>query len=140
MKLTNESAWNAQVGLLKKALSVIGPKRRDYSGVNEPLSNFYKSTFFGVEPWRGALIRLSDKLSRIQQLAEKAGRGEVRDESLIDTAADAVNYVFLVLGLILEAAPEETTHSLLDELLRWSEADWPRLAEPPRLPSMEEIA
>ncbi|MDR7534531.1 MAG: hypothetical protein QN162_14515, partial [Armatimonadota bacterium] len=80
MKLTNEQAWYVQEAVMKKALAVLGPKRRDYSGGGAPFDNFYKSQFFGVPAWKGALIRLSDKLSRIDQLAQKAGVGEVRDE------------------------------------------------------------
>lgn len=117
MRLTNTEAWDMHIGLLHQALRVIGPKRRDYSGGKEPFSNFYKSEFFGIPAWQGALVRLSDKLSRLYQVALKGGAGEVADESLIDTSGDAINYVGLCLGLIIEAMPDEAGRRLLDKII-----------------------
>jgi len=129
MRLTNKQAWLTQEAVMKKALAVLGPKRRDYSGAGNPFDNFYKSEFFGVPAWKGALIRLSDKLSRIDQLAQKAGVGEVKDESLVDTVADAVNYACIILGLVIESLPDDmAARRLVAELCAYAEEyPWPTL-------------
>ena len=122
MKLTNQAAWDAQVALMRRALNLVAPKRHDYSGNDEPFANFNKSVLVGVEPWRGALARLFDKLSRLEQLAACDGQGQVKDESLVDTAADAVNYVCIAFCLILESLPEAEAHKVLgvlDKVPKW---------------------
>ena len=125
MKLDNEQAWLVQEAVLKRALEVLLPKRRDYSG-DEPFANFYSSEVLGVSAWRSALVRLLDKISRMRRLAEAGGVGAVVDESLVDTAADAVNYVCIALGLILEAMPDENARPLLDRLVSYARlTPWP---------------
>ncbi len=124
MRLTHTQAWQLQLGLIKRALAIVGPKRRDYSG-DQPFRNFYASEQFGVAPWRGALVRLPDKLSRLARLAEQGGRGQVSGESLLDTAADALNYTAIAVGLILEAVPESQARRLLRTAERWAEEPWP---------------
>lgn len=116
MKLTSQQARDTHQFLFARAWEIMAPKRNDYSGNDVPFANFHKSELFGVAPWRGALIRLSDKLSRIMRLAEQGGQGQVKDESLIDTAADALNYVAITFGLILEAIPEEEAQRILDRI------------------------
>jgi hypothetical protein len=123
-RLTHAQAWTLQVGLFKRALAIVGPKRHDYSG-DQPFRNFYASEQFGVAPWRGALVRLSDKLSRLARLAERGGSGHVNDESLLDTAADALNYTTIAVGLILEAVPDRYARRLLRAASQWADAPWP---------------
>ena len=113
MRLTPEQAKATHRFLFARAWEIMAPKRNDYSGNDVPFANFHKSEMFGVAPWRGTLIRLSDKLSRIMRLAEQGGAGQVKDESLVDTAADALNYVAITFGLILEAIPEEDAARVL---------------------------
>jgi len=125
MQLTHNEALVVQRAAFKLALSLVGPKRRDYSGTADPFANLRTAELAGVEPWRGALVRLLDKLSRLRRLAEAGGRGAVSDESLLDTAADALNYVCIALGLIVETLPEANAQALLgtarslDASLRW---------------------
>lgn len=116
MRLSNHDAITVQVGLVVKAFSVLLPKRRDYSGDQDPYANFRRSELFNVPPWVGALIRLTDKLSRLYHLVMRGGQGEVSDESLIDTAADALNYLGIAFGLMLEALPEHAAASILQQL------------------------
>lgn len=124
LRLSHAFAWQLQIGLFKRALAIVGPKRRDYSG-DQPFRNFYASEQFGVAPWRGTLVRLSDKLSRLCRLAEQGGSSHVEDESLLDTAADALNYVAIAVGLILEAVPEDLAQALLETATDWAEGPWP---------------
>ena len=116
MKFSPEMAQYAQDALFHKALALIGPKRADYSGSADPFANFRSSETIGVEAWRGAMVRWLDKIQRMRQLAEKGGTGEVKSESLIDTAADALNYCAITLALIIESLPEENAQRMLTAL------------------------
>jgi hypothetical protein len=101
MKLTQEGALEVHNQMLATASDVLLRKRQDYSGKEDPFRNFRKSAMFGVEPWRGVLVRITDKLSRLESIAE-TGKRLVDDESLFDTAGDVVNYTGILLGLIVE--------------------------------------
>lgn len=94
--MSPQQALAEQERLFARALEIVKVKRDDYSGPADPFLNFRQSKFWGVEPWRGAAIRLMDKLSRFQQLASHDGNGQVKDESIEDTVVDALNYVCIV--------------------------------------------
>jgi len=116
MKFSNGMAQTAQEMLFHKALAITGPKRRDYSGSDSPFANFYNSQAVGVPAWQGAMVRLMDKVVRIANLAQVGGTGEVKDESLLDTAADLLNYTVISLCLIIESLPEEKAMSMMTSL------------------------
>ena len=60
----------------------------------------------GVEPWKGILVRMSDKWARIVQLSTK--EAAVKDETIEDTLLDLANYALLcILVRRLPPAPEE---------------------------------
>jgi hypothetical protein len=49
-----------------------------------------------------------DKVSRMVRFAELSGNMKVKDESLIDTAVDLINYACIAFGLIIESlSPED---------------------------------
>ena len=100
--LTQQEAVELQAYIISKANSIVLAKRHDYSGPADPFGNFRKSALFGIEPWRGVLVRLTDKLSRIESITAGGGKQQVADESLWDTFADAVNYVCILGGLVAE--------------------------------------
>lgn len=116
MKFSPQMAQYAQDALFAKAQALIGPKRADYSGDADPFANFRSSATIGVEPWRGAMVRWLDKIQRMRQLAEKGGEGQVKAESLVDTAADALNYCAITLALIIESLPEENAQAMCSAL------------------------
>ena len=100
--LTQLGAVRLQEYIIDKANSIVLAKRHDYSGPTDPFGNFRKSALFGVEPWKGVMVRLTDKLSRIESITNAGGKQQVPDESLWDTFADAVNYVCILGGLVAE--------------------------------------
>ena len=102
--ITPKQALDAQVNIFARSIEIIKAKRVDYSGDADPFANFRLSQFWGVEPWKGAAIRMMDKLSRLRQLFAKNGEGMVKDESIQDTIVDAINYLVIILLLWLEAA------------------------------------
>ena len=83
-------------------------KDNDYAG-GEPLSNFKKCEQFGIPAWKGCLIRLSDKYSRIISLISKDGQHKVTDESLEDTLKDLAVYSIITLALLKETKPTVDT-------------------------------
>jgi len=85
--------------LLDQMAGLHSRKNADYSG-GDPLSNLRACERFGVEPWRGVLVRMSDKWARITNLANKAA--EVTDETLEDTLMDLSVYALLCIVLLRE--------------------------------------
>ena len=84
--------------LLEEIAELHSRKNHDYAKTSEPLSNFTRSRALGVEPWRGVLVRMSDKWSRIEQLA---GGKKAKNESLRDSLVDLAVYA-LIDVLLLE--------------------------------------
>lgn len=84
--------------LLDKLAKLHSSKNRDYAEEEDALSNLHECKGLGVEPWKGVLVRLSDKWSRIKNFARRETL-EVEDESFIDTLLD--NAVYSLLAVIL---------------------------------------
>ncbi len=99
--MTQGEAVRLQDYIMAHALEIMGGKRRDYSGKEDPFRNLRSAEALGVEPWRGTFVRLMDKVSRIRSITEAGGQMEVQ-ESLIDTFADIVNYTCIAAGLVWE--------------------------------------
>jgi len=91
--------------LLEEMRRIHDKKNSDYSKSGDPLSNFRLCEDFGIPAWMGVIVRISDKYSRITQLASKILQGEnaaVKDESLKDTLIDLANYSLLAIILLEE--------------------------------------
>jgi hypothetical protein len=86
--------------LLEEIAELHSRKNHDYSKTTEPLSNFTRSKDLGVEPWRGVLVRMSDKWSRIEELSK--GK-EPKNESLRDSLIDNAVYSLLCVLLLEDA-------------------------------------
>jgi hypothetical protein len=79
-------------------------KNSDYSSDTDPLSNLRRSETFSIPAWKGVLVRMSDKWSRIEQLAG-GKEAHVKDEALEDTLLDLANYALLCIVLREEHRP-----------------------------------
>jgi hypothetical protein len=67
---------------------------------NDPLANIRNgATFVGIEPWKGAMVRLSDKVTR---LATFNATGRLGHEGVEDTLLDLASYSLLALLLYQE--------------------------------------
>jgi len=90
--------------LLKKMAEVHSAKNHDYAMGGDPLSNFKLAGAFGVPPFVGVMVRMSDKWSRLISLIQKgrAGNPEVKEESIEDTLLDLANYALLAIILLRE--------------------------------------
>jgi len=83
--------------ILEEMKELHNRKNADYAD-NDPLSNLKLSQMAGIEPWRGVVVRLGDKYSRLCNFARK-GKFEVKDENVEDTLMD--NAIYSILCLIL---------------------------------------
>jgi len=83
--------------LLKELAELHSNKNHDYAG-DDPLSNFLLSEKMGIPAWKGCLVRMSDKISRLWSFASK-DKFLVKDESVIDTAKDLAIYSLLLILL-----------------------------------------
>lgn len=73
-------------------------KSSDYGHV-DPLSNLRAAANFGVDPWIGTLLRMSDKVARLQKAARG---GTMTNESVRDSLLDLASYSLLALILYEE--------------------------------------
>lgn len=88
----------AFVALIDEIKAIHDSKSHDYAGT-DPLSNLRMCEAFGIPAWKGVLVRLSDKYSRLAQLA---GGKEPKHESLRDTLIDNAVYSLLAVNLLDE--------------------------------------
>lgn len=85
--------------LLRQIGELHDKKQRDYGSDNDPFANVRASKEFGVKPWVGAMIRLNDKVHRLEQFACK---GELANESAEDSMMDIAVYALIALILYRE--------------------------------------
>lgn len=85
--------------LLENLRALHAKKAKDYGSDVDPLANVRASSLFGVRPWIGALIRLNDKVVRLQTFATK---GVLQNESAKDSMLDIAAYSLLAYILYEE--------------------------------------
>jgi hypothetical protein len=77
-------------------------KAADYGSARDPLKNIRSGAeFVGIEPWRAAMVRIADKVSR---LATHNRTGSLENEGVEDTLLDLASYAILALVLYRELA------------------------------------
>ena len=75
-------------------------KSHDYGSSHDPLANIRNGAeFVGIEAWKGAMVRLSDKVTR---LATYNRTGSLHFEGVEDTLLDLSSYALLALVLYRE--------------------------------------
>ena len=82
--------------LLQQIGALHDKKQGDYGSDSDPFANVRASVEWGVPGWVGALIRLNDKVKRLQAFARK---GSLANESAEDSLLDIA--VYSLIGLIL---------------------------------------
>ena len=90
MNLSKEQFLQAIKNIFTECHSVVVRKNNDYAGNTDPLANFRT---FG---WKGVVVRLSDKMSRLVTFYNKPELS-VKDESIEDTLQDLINYAAICL-------------------------------------------
>jgi hypothetical protein len=105
----------AFIQLLREIEALHDSKSADYAG-EDPMSNLRMCEAMGIPAWKGVLVRLTDKWSRLQQLSSgKTPKHESMRDSLMDNAV----YSLLCINLIDEATnaastPAQTTKATTD--------------------------
>lgn len=85
--------------LLKEAGDLHDKKQQDYGKDDDPFANVRSSQEWGIDPWVGAVVRLNDKVKRLQSLAKK---GELANEAAIDSFMDIAVYALIARVLYEE--------------------------------------
>lgn len=92
----------AFLSLLDEVAAMHLTKSHDYGSADDPLANIRNgAAFVGIEPWRAAMVRLSDKVTR---LASYNRTGRLHHESVEDSLLDLASYALLTLLLFREYA------------------------------------
>lgn len=94
-------------GILTEALELHTLKSKDYGSDSDPYANVRASEEFGVEAWKGGLLRANDKVVRLKQFARK---GVLANESAEDSMKDLVVYFTIILMLYRQASQEVTSN------------------------------
>ena len=90
----------AYFDLLDRMKALHSSKSRDYGSEHDPLANIRNGALFvGIEPWKGAMVRLSDKVTR---LATFNRTGRLEHEGVEDNLMDLASYALLALLLFRE--------------------------------------
>jgi len=87
--------------LLDKMKEIHSNKNHDYSGEGDPFRNFRMSEEMGIPSWKGCLIRMGDKYSRLCSFAKKQ-EYKVKDENIEDTLMDLAIYSLIDIILYKE--------------------------------------
>ena len=82
--------------LLRELGDLHDQKQADYGKDDDPFANVRASQEWGVQPWVGAMIRLTDKVRRLQRYAEK---GSLANEGVEDSLKDISVYALIALVL-----------------------------------------
>lgn len=99
--MTRERLFALHTELCDKALSIMRAKNLDYTAGGNPFVNFKNAEVLGVPGELGLLIRVMDKMMRIQSFIRN-GALAVKSEPVEDAIIDIMNYMILLAGMIEE--------------------------------------
>lgn len=99
-----KSMFNDKTALdiLDNMQKVYEAKDNDYSATGLPMGNLRKCEDADIDAWRGCLVRIGDKMSRLENFL-KEKQYLVISEKAEDTVIDLANYAILMSCLIEEA-------------------------------------
>ena len=99
------------LNILDNMQAVYEAKDSDYSASGLPMGNLRKCEDAGIEAWRGCLVRIGDKMSRLENFL-KEKEYLVISEKAEDTVIDLANYAILMSCLIEEIKPPHSDYYL----------------------------
>lgn len=86
--------------LLEELRTLHLSKSQDYGSENDPLANIRQGAeFVGIEPWRGCMVRVADKVQRLRTYCRT---GRLVHEGVRDTLLDLAAYSLLAIVLFDE--------------------------------------
>jgi hypothetical protein len=89
--------------------SVYEAKDSDYSATGLPMVNLRKCEDAGIDAWRGCLVRIGDKMSRLENFLNEKDY-KVVSEKAEDTIVDLANYAILMSCLVEEVKKPHSDH------------------------------
>ena len=92
---------NTALDILDNMQAVYEAKDNDYSATDLPMGNLRKCEEAGIDAWRGCLVRIGDKMSRLENFLKKK-EYLVISEKAEDTVIDLANYAILMSCLLEE--------------------------------------
>ena len=86
--------------LLEEVRQLHLSKSQDYGSESDPLANIRQGAeFVGIEPWRGCMVRVADKVQRLKTYCRT---GRLVHEGVRDTLLDLAAYSLLAIVLFDE--------------------------------------
>ena len=74
-------------------------KGQDYGTKRDTFANVRSAEEFGLEAWKGAILRANDKMARLKAFCVN---GKLANESVEDSLLDLANYAMIALVLFRE--------------------------------------
>jgi hypothetical protein len=100
--MTRDELLQLHFDTCKAAQAIMESKNQDYTcGDADVFANFRASAMFGVPPALGILLRITDKLKRVESFVRN-GTLAVKSESVDDAIGDVINYMILLKGVCQE--------------------------------------
>jgi hypothetical protein len=100
---------NTALDILDNMQAVYEAKDSDYSATGLPMGNLRKCEDAGIDAWRGCLVRIGDKMSRLENFLKEKDY-LVISEKAEDTVVDLANYAILMSCLIEEIKPPHSRY------------------------------
>ena len=96
--MTNEEQSKRFYELLKTIKNLHDAKKHDYGAKEDIFANFRLSALTGISPWKGSVVRMGDKYSRICSFI-KNGDFKFKEENIKDTLLDMAIYSLITIVL-----------------------------------------
>ena len=96
--MTNEEQSKRFYELLNTIKNLHDSKKHDYGAKEDIFANFRLSALTGIEPWKGSVVRMGDKYSRICSFI-KIGDFKFKEENIKDTLLDMAIYSLITIVL-----------------------------------------
>ena len=96
--MTNEEQSKRFYELLNTIKNLHDAKQHDYGAKEDIFANFRLSALTGISPWKGSVVRMGDKYSRICSFI-KNGDFKFKEENIKDTLLDMAIYSLITIVL-----------------------------------------
>ena len=96
--MTNEEQSKRFYELLNTIKNLHDAKKHDYGAKEDIFANFRLSALTGKSPWKGSVVRMGDKYSRICSFI-KNGDFKFKEENIKDTLLDMAIYSLITIVL-----------------------------------------
>ena len=113
--MTSEEQSKRFYEILSTIKNLHDAKRHDYGAKEDIFANFRLSNLAGISPWKGSVVRMGDKYSRICSFI-KNGDFKFKEESIKDTLMDMAIYSLITIILYEEEMFNEHIKTFEEQL------------------------